>query len=175
MDQGVGTTQKIVITIAILLGLLLVMLVGYSLWQRAKAAESELAQKQALDAVAQKAETSASVSITNEANNPSNFSFESLTNNSNNLVDTGTDNTEFAVLATTTPDEETIVATKTITTVKKPVTTVKKKTVYYNYDRPLTAEEIRKIRMLPIDGSATGQLQNKLETETNGQYKAQYQ
>lgn len=174
MDQGVGTTQKIVITIAILLGLLLVMLVGYSLWQRAQAAEAELAQKQALDAVAQKAETTANVSITNEANNPSNFSFESLTNNGNSLVENSASDTEFTVLATTTVDEEPVVATKTTTVVKKPVTTVKKKTIYYNYDRPLTAEEIRRIRMLPIDGSATGQLQNKLETETNGQYQAQY-
>jgi type II secretory pathway pseudopilin PulG len=171
MDQGVGTTQKIVITIAIILGILVILLVGYSLWNKAKEAEAQLAQKEALDAQLKQQQSDASVSITNEANNANGFTFESFTDNNPNTIDTATD-TEFAVLATTTIEEEPV-ATKTTPVVKKKAVVQKK---YYSYptDRPLTAEEIRRIRMLPIDTSATGNLQNKLQTETEGQYQAQY-
>ncbi len=168
MDQNVGKTQKLVILMSVLIGLLIVLLVGYSLWQKAKAAEIALAQKEALDAITKKQEADANVSVTGAANETSNFSFENLTNqNGGNTVDSGKD-PEFGVISTSTPEEEVVVATKTI----KKYTAPKK--VYYNTDRPLTAEEIRRIRQLPIDGSATGNLQNKLELDTNGQYKAQY-
>lgn len=168
MDQSVGATQKIVVTLAILIALLLLFFIGYSLWKKAQDAAAQLAQKEALDAVIRQQENDANISITNEASNPSNFSFESLTQNPNNLLNSTS--SEFAVLATSTEEEVEIVATPTKPVVKKPVA----KKTYYNYDRPLTAEEIRRIRMLPLDSSVTGSLQNQLEVETQGVYKAQY-
>jgi hypothetical protein len=174
MDQNVSATQKIVIIISIILGFLVVFLVGISLWNKAKLAENELAQKEALDAEMKKQQTQANVSITNEANNTSGFTFESLTEQDANLIANENSNNEFQVLATTTSEEEIVTTTNTKPVSKPKTTTTPAKKVYYNTDRPLTAEEIRRIRMLPIGNSATGNLQNKLETETSGQYQAQY-
>jgi hypothetical protein len=41
-------------------------------------------------------------------------------------------------------------------------------------DRPLTYEEILRIRQLPVDNSPTGNLQTALEEESQGEYKARY-
>jgi hypothetical protein len=173
MDSNANGTQKIVITIAILLGLLILLLVGYSLWSKAKSAEAELARKEQLDAITKKREAETSISLTDTSQTDSNFTFDSLTEgeNRNQNIDNGQ---VFGILSTTT-DEEALVSTKTPVKapVKKPFVPAKKP-VYTNSDRPLTAEEIRRIRQLPIDTSATGNLQNKLEVDSNGQYKAQY-
>jgi hypothetical protein len=172
MDANVSATQRIVITIAILFGILVLLLVGYSLWNKAKTAEGELARQKELEALTQKQTSDASVSITGEAQNSSNVTFENLTNQGENNTQNVNSGQTFGIVSTSTDDE----ATTTIKATTTKVTTVKKKTTtntYYNYDRPLTAEEIRRIRQLPIDTSATGNLQNRLELESQGQYKAQ--
>jgi hypothetical protein len=177
MDANVSATQRIVITIAILFGILVLLLVGYSLWNKAKTAEGELARKQELEALTQKQTSDASVSITGEAQNSSNVTFENLTNQGENNTQNVNSGQTFGIVSTSTEDD----ATTTVATTTKPTTTTKVTTVkqttttstYYNYDRPLTAEEIRRIRQLPIDTSATGNLQNRLEIESQGQYKAQ--
>lgn len=177
MDANVSSTQKIVIIIAILLGVLILLLVGYSLYSKAKAAEANLARQQELAALSQKQTSQANVSITGEAQNSSGVTFESLTNQGENNTQNVNSGQTFGIVSTTTDEEpatttvatptKTTTTTKTNTTVKRPTTT------YYNSDRPLTAEEIRRIRQLPIDTSATGNLQNQLEIESQGQYKAQ--
>lgn len=176
MDANVSTTQKIVIIVAILLGLLVLLLVGYSLYNKAKVAEGNLAREQELAALSKKQTSDASVSITGEAQNSSGVTFESLTNQGENNTQNINTGQTFGVVSTTTDDEATATATTTpvkTTTTKTYTTTKKTTTTYYNTDRPLTAEEIRRIRQLPIDTSATGNLQNQLETESQGQYKAQ--
>lgn len=177
MDANVSATQRIVITIAILFGILVLLLVGYSLWNKAKTAEGELARQKELEALTQKQTSDASVSITGEAQNSSNVTFENLTNQGENNTQNVNSGQTFGIVSTSTEDEATTtVATTTKPTTTTKVTTVKKTTTtntYYNYDRPLTAEEIRRIRQLPIDTSATGNLQNRLELESQGQYKAQ--
>lgn len=177
MDANVSATQRIVITIAILFGILVLLLVGYSLWNKAKTAEGELARQQELEALTQKQTSDASVSITGEAQNSSNVTFENLTNQGENNTQNVNSGQTFGIVSTSTEDD----ATTTVATTTKPTTTTKVTTVkqttttstYYNYDRPLTAEEIRRIRQLPIDTSATGNLQNRLEIESQGQYRAQ--
>lgn len=176
MDANVSATQKIVIIIAILLGLLVLLLVGYSLYNKAKVAEGKLAREQELAALSKKQTSDASVSITGEAQNSSNVTFESLTNQGENNTQNVNNGQTFGVVSTTTDEEATTTATTTptkTTTTKTYTTTKKTTTTYYNSDRPLTAEEIRRIRQLPIDTSATGNLQNQLELESQGQYKAQ--
>lgn len=174
MDANVSSTQKIVIIVAILLGLLVLLLVGYSLYSKAKVAEGNLARQQELEALSKKQTTDASVSITGEAQNSSGVTFESLTSQGDNNTQNINNGQTFGVVSTTTDEESTTTtATPTKTTTVKKTYTAKKTTTYYNTDRPLTAEEIRRIRQLPIDTSATGNLQNQLETESQGQYKAQ--
>jgi hypothetical protein len=171
MDSNVNNTQKIIITIAILLGILILTLVGYSLYSRAQTAQGELARKEQLDALTKRREQETAVTLTNEAqNNPNTFENFTQGENTNRNVDNGQ---VFGVVSPTTDEEVAAVATKTPvkSLVKKYVAPRK---VYTNSDRPLTAEEIRRIRQLPIDTSATGNLQNKLELDSNGQYKAQY-
>jgi hypothetical protein len=171
MDSNANGTQKIVITIAILLGLLILLFVGYSLWSKAKAAELQLARKEQLDALTKKREAEAAINITDTAQTDSGFTFEKLTEGKN--VDEKIDNGQVFGVLTNETEGDTKTATKTI--VKKPTYT---KPIYskpyVNSDKPLTAEEIKRIRQLPIDTSATGKLQNQLEVDSKGQYKAQY-
>ena len=47
MDKGADTTQRIIVTIAVILGILIVLTIGYSLYQKAKVAEGQLANKEA--------------------------------------------------------------------------------------------------------------------------------
>lgn len=178
MDANVSSTQRIVIIVAILLAILILLLVGYSLYSKAKVAEGNLARQQELAALSKKQTSDASVSITGEAQNSSGVTFESLTNQGENNTQNINNGQTFGIVSTTTDEEPatTTVATvtkTTTTTTKQPNTVKKTTTTYYNSDRPLTAEEIRRIRQLPIDTSATGNLQNQLEIQSQGQYKAQ--
>ena len=54
MDSGVLNTQKIVVTAAVLIGLLILLIIGYSLYKKATVAQDELAKKVALDQVTKK-------------------------------------------------------------------------------------------------------------------------
>jgi flagellar basal body-associated protein FliL len=178
MDANVSSTQKIVIIIAVLLGILILLLVGYSLYSKAKTAEGNLARQQELDALSQQQTSQSNISITGEAQNSSGVTFENLTNQGENNTQNVSNGQTFGIVSTSTDEEVAATTTATTTPVKtttvKTTTTVKKPTTtYYNSDRPLTAEEIRRIRQLPIDTSATGNLQNQLEIQSQGQYKAQ--
>jgi hypothetical protein len=176
MDQGVERTQKIVIIVAVLLGLLILMTIGYSLWNRANIAKGELARKEALDKVTKKKGDQAAVSLTGEANR-NGFSFDNLTNNKSNDVST---NTDYGIVNETIPVEVPVEipqeepAQPDPTPVKKAVIRKKVYRPYVSPDRPLTPEEIQRIRQQSIDNSPSGNLQTQLETETKGEYKAQY-
>jgi hypothetical protein len=168
MDQSAQNTQRYVIWGAIVIGLLVVFSVGYALWQKAKAAEGELALKAELEARVKKQENEANVSLTDESQT-NGFNYEDL------ILKDITPSIATETFAIVNEEEEVIIppepiATATPVVVKKPV--VKK--VYYNTDRPLTAEEIRRIRMLPVDQSPAGTLQNTLETQSEGEYRARY-
>lgn len=178
MDKGADTTQRIIVTIAVILGILIVLTIGYSLYQKAKVAEGQLANKEALDASVNKNKTQTNITLTGEAKNSSNFNYDGLIQKGTNEE---TASTSFEVVneviekepvVETTPiiepePEPTPVPTKTVVTPKPAVTT-------YDDDRPLTEAEIRAIRQLPVDNSPSGKLQNALEEYSNGQYKANY-
>lgn len=166
MDQSAQSTQRIVIISAIILGILVVASVGYALWAKAKAAEGELALQNELAAKTKKDENQANVTLTDESQT-NGFNYEDLIQK-NVTPQIATDT--FAVVNEL---EEIVVPPEPVATptpIKKPV--IKK--VYYNTDRPLTAEEIRRIRMLPVDSSPAGTLQTTLETQSEGEYRARY-
>lgn len=174
MDKGADTTQRIVVLVAIILGIIIVFVIGYSLYQKAVKAEGELANKVALDAVTKKKGAQAGVSLTGESQNSSQFTYDGLIQKKSEEV---ASTTQFEIVNETEPVEvpvEEPAPPEIVAPVAKPV--VKKKApVYVDEDRPLTAEEIRAIRQLPVDSSPSGKLQNTLEVDSNGQYKAQYQ
>ncbi len=184
MDSGVQNTQRIVVTVSILIGLLILTIIGYSLYRKANIAQGELAKKIALDNVTKKIGDQAAVSLTGEAKNTSLFSFDNLTQKNNNTAtatDTSTQVVNEAVTATSTstlPPQEDIQTPvsedPTSIVTPKPKTVYKPRRVYADTDLPLTAAQIRAIRALPIDSSPSGVLQNQLEIQSGGEYKAQY-
>lgn len=176
MDKGADLTQRIVIIISVILGIIIVFAIGYSLYNKAKVAEGELAKKVALDNATKNATAEANISLTGEAKNSSQFTYDGLVQKGDNQ-DTST-TSDFQIVNETipveVPQEEPVVIDATPTkpvVIKKPV--VKKKVVV-DEDRPLTQAEIEAIRKLPIDNSPSGILQNSLEIDSNGQYKARY-
>lgn len=181
MDSGVDTTQRLVITLAVFLGLAIVLVIGYSLYTKAKIAEGELAKKEALDQQTKTTTSDASISLTGEAKNASKTTYDGLIQKG---TDSNSSTTDFQIVnetATVTVPEETDVATPTEEAVPPEDNTppatpapVVKKPVVTNTDRPLTAAEIQAIRQLPIDNSPSGNLQTSLEEQSNGQYKARY-
>ena len=181
MDSGVLNTQKIVVTAAVLIGLLILLIIGYSLYKKATVAQDELAKKVALDQVTKKSGDKASVSLTGESKNTSLFSFDNLTQK--NSTDSSKDNSIQVVNETVPPNAtDTLPAQEDIPTPANedptPIVTVRPKPRYIakpvDYDRPLTAAEIRAIRSLPIDSSPSGVLQTKLEADSGGEYRARY-
>jgi hypothetical protein len=168
MDQSAQNTQRYVIWGAILIGLAVVFSVGYALWQKAKVAEGELALKEELEARTKKLENESNVSLTDESQT-NGFKYEDL------IIKDLTPSIATETFAIVNEEEEIIIPPEpvaTATPTKKPV--IIKKRVYVNTDRPLTAEEIRRIRMLPLDASPAGTLQNTLETQSEGEYRARY-
>jgi hypothetical protein len=167
MDQSAQNTQRFVIIAAIILALLVVFSVGYALWRKAKIAEGELALQAQLAEKTKKEEEAGNVSLTDESL-LNGFNYEDL------LQKDITPTIATETFAIVNEEEEIVVPPEPVATptpvVRKPV--VKK--VYYNTDRPLTAEEIRRIRMLPVDTSPAGTLQNTLETQSEGEYRARY-
>jgi hypothetical protein len=176
MDSGADTVQKIVITGAIILALFIVLVIGYSLYTKAKVAEGELATKEALDSQTKKETQSAAVSLTGEAKNSSAFSYDGLVQKKQDQATT----TDFSVVNEQTPvdvPQEEPTPTEESVPPEDNTPVVATKPVQKNYvdnDRPLTQEEIIRIRQLPIDNSPSGNLQTSLEEESNGQYKARY-
>ena len=140
-----------------------------------------MAKKVALDQVTKKSGDQTSVSLTGEAKNTSLFSFDNLTQkgSSQSATDTG-----IQVVNETTPTNatDTLPSQEDMPTPANEdptsVVTVRPKPRYIakpvDYDRPLTAAEIRAIRSLPIDSSPSGVLQTKLEADTGGEYRARY-
>jgi hypothetical protein len=172
MDSGVDTTQRIVIGVAVFLGIAIFLVIGYSLYTKAKRAEGELANKEALDAQTRSNVSDASISLTGESRNTTNFSYDGLIQKKDDVATT----TNFEIVNETTPipeevypEEEPVPPEETY---YEPAP--KPKPVYVDPDRPLTAEEIAAIRRLPIDNSPSGNLQTTLETESQGQYRARY-
>lgn len=178
MDSGVETTQRIVITGAIVLAIAIVFLIGYSLYVKANRAETELANKIELDNQTAKQTDSASISLTGESKNSSNFPYDGLVQKDKEVATT----TDFGVVNevasdTTYQDVEPIeepIPEEPVEPATPAPKVVKKTTTSYNGDRPLTLEEIRAIRQLPVDDSPSGNLQTSLEEQSNGQYKARY-
>lgn len=179
MDAGADRTQKIVIGVAIFLGIIIVLTIGYSLYTKAKIAEGELATKMALDAATKKTTEVAAVSLTGEAKNKTGFSYDGLVQR---RPEGTASTTNLEIVNETTPieapkeeeeevpeeiieDLEPVEPTPPIETVTQPVD---------DGDRPLTYEEILRIRQLPVDNSPTGNLQTSLEEESQGEYKARY-
>ncbi len=195
MDSGVANTQKIVIAVAIIIGFLILVIIGYSLYRKAGIAEEELAKKVALDNVTKKTGDRTAISLTGESKNTSQFTYDNLTQKNNN-DSTSTEkmqvvNETITVVASDTlPVQEDIQTpanedpTPIVTTPPqtKPIvkpTSVPKTTYRPVYqpvdsDLPLTAAQIRAIRSLPIDSSPSGVLQTQLEAQSGGEYKAQY-
>jgi len=172
MDQGADTTQRLVVIIAVILGIIIVFVIGYSLYQKAIKAEGELANKVALDDATKKKTQDANVSLTGESKNSSQYTYDGLIQKGKEEPAT---TSEFSIVNETAPVEvpvEEPAPPEPAPVVKKPV--VRRAPVVVDDDRPLTAEEIRAIRQLPIDSSPSGNLQNSLEVDSNGQYKAQY-
>ncbi len=168
MDQSAQNTQKYVIWGAIIIGLLVVFSVGYALWKKAKAAEGELALKAELEARTKKQANESNVSLTDESQT-NGFKYEDLI--VKDLTPTIATET-FAIVNEETPVEIVPEPVATATPIVKKY--IPKKKVYVNTDRPLTAEEIRRIRMLPLDSSPAGTLQTTLETQSEGEYRARY-
>jgi hypothetical protein len=175
MDSGADFTQKLVIAVAIILGVSIVFLIGYSLYTKAKRAEGELANKVALDNQTQKKTQAANISLTGESKNTSSFTYDGLVQKDKS---TTTENT-FEIVNESVPVE---VPEEEIIPEEEPVPPdendfqeeIAPKTEPVDEDRPLTEEEIRAIRELPIENSPAGNLQTALEEESDGQYKARY-
>lgn len=184
MDKGADTTQKIVIAAAIILGIIIVFTIGYSLYTKAQRAEGELANKVALDEVTKKSKNQANVSLTGESQTKSNFTYDGLVQKRKDEPATTT-NYEIVneTIPVDVPKEE--VSPKEVPdkpvlpeeneTPKEPTPPEKPKVVVpVDDDRPLTYEEIMRIRQLPVEDSPSGNLQTSLEDESKGQYKARY-
>ncbi len=177
MDKGADLTQKIVIAGAVILALVIVLVIGYSLYTKAKVAEGELASKIALDGETTKKTADANISLTGEAKNALGFSYDGLVQKKTGTAST----TEFDIvneIAEVTVPEETVPEEEAVppeeNTDNVPVETTPTPTQPIDEDQPLTQEEIMRIRQLPIDDSPSGNLQTSLEEESNGQYKARY-
>jgi hypothetical protein len=177
MDKGAENTQKIVIAGAIILAIIIVIIIGYSLYVKAIRAEGELANKVALDQQTAKQGAASNISLTGESQNSSNFTYDGLVQRKTNTATT----TNFEIVNETapvevptesTPVEEAIPPEENDYTPVEPAPTPKPTS--YSDDRPLTAEEIQRIRALPIDDSPSGSLQTSLEEESQGQYRARY-
>ena len=179
MDQGADTTQRIVIGAAIFLGIVIVITIGYSLWTKAKVAEGELATKLALDSATKKTTEVAGVSLTGEARNKSGFTYDGLIQNRKDEVATAT-NLEIVneTVPVDVPPEEEKIPEEFDEDPVEPTPPVYEPEVVQapvdDGDRPLTYEEILRIRQLPIENSPSGNLQTALEEESNGEYKARY-
>lgn len=177
MDSGAEYTQKIVIVSAVVLAIVIVIVIGYSLYTKAKRAEGELANKIALDSQTQKSTDSANISLTGEAKNSSTFSYDGLVQKKKEEATT----TNFGIVDEKVPTEEAVPPETTTENTAPteedlgtPPETNTNTKVVVDDDQPLSQEEIMRIRQLPIDDSPSGQLQTALETESNGQYKARY-
>ncbi len=175
MDSGVDTTQRVVIGVAVFLGILIVLVIGYSLYTKANRAEAELAAKEALDAQTKSNVSDASISLTGESKNTTNFSYDGLIQKKDDTETT----TNFEIVDEATPIQEEIYPEEEAVPPEEEVydpgvVTTKPKPVYVDSDQPLTAAEIEAIRRLPIDNSPSGNLQTSLEAESQGQYKARY-
>lgn len=181
MDAGADRTQKIVIGVAIVLGIIIVLTIGYSLYTKAKIAEGELANKMALDAATKKTTEVAAVSLTGEAKNKTGFSYDGLVQRRPEGTAT---TTNLEIVNETTPieapPEEELIEEfpEEIDEELEPVEPTPPKEAppapVDDGDRPLTYEEILRIRQLPVDNSPTGNLQTALEEESQGEYKARY-
>ncbi len=180
MDSGAQNTQRIVITIAVILGIIIVLIIGYSLYTKAKRAEGELANKVALDTQTKSDTEKVNVSLTGEAKNSSTFSYDGLVQKKDNANAT---TTNFGIVdeqvpveppQETTPKEEAVPPEENQIPQETTTLTEPAAPVVVDNDQPLTQEEIMRIRQLPIDDSPSGQLQAALEEESNGQYKARY-
>jgi hypothetical protein len=179
MDKGAETTQKIVITGAIILALVIVLVIGYSLYTKAKVAEGELANKIALDTETNPKNISADVSLTGESKNSAEFSYDGLVQKK---TDTSTttdfeivnETAEVQVPEETVPEEEAVPPEENTDIVSTTVETTSTNSTQNDGDQPLTQEEIIRIRQLPIDDSPSGNLQTSLEQESGGEYKARY-
>lgn len=183
MDKGAETTQRIVIAAAIILGIIIVSIIGYSLYNKAKIAEGELANKIALDRSTKKTTEVAGISLTNEAKNRSGFDYDGLIQKSR---ETATTSSNLEIVNETTPIEapkevveeeeftEIIDLTPTEPVEPTPPTSNNLLPLVDNNDRPLTREEILRIRRLPVENSPAGNLQNILEVESKGEYTARY-
>ncbi len=178
MDSGAENTQKIVIISAVALAIVIVSVIGYSLYTKAKRAEGELANKVALDSQTQKSAESANISLTGEAKNSATFSYDGLVQKKKEEATT----TDFGIVNEKVPTEEAVppeVPTENSAPIEEnnagtePEANTNTQAVT-DEDQPLSQEEIIRIRQLPIDDSPSGQLQTALETESNGQYKARY-
>lgn len=177
MDKGLESTQRIVIIVAIFLGISFVFAIGYSLYIKAKRAEGELANKIELDSQTKKETADANISLTGEARNSANFTYDGLVQKRDNT----STSTNFQIVDESVPveipeeefvPEEEAVPPEPEEEVLEPKIT--KPAPPVDDDQPLTAEEIQRIRQLPIDDSPSGNLQTSLEEESNGQYKARY-
>jgi hypothetical protein len=178
MDAGADRTQKIVIAVAVILGIIIVLTIGYSLYTKAKIAEGELASKMALDAATKKTTEVAALSLTGEAKNTSGFSYDGLVQR---RAEGTASSTNLEIVNETTPieapKEEVEEAPEEIIEDLEPVEPTPPKETpppVDDGDRPLTYEEILRIRQLPVDNSPTGNLQTALEEESQGEYKARY-
>ena len=176
MDKGADTTQKIVIFGAATLALVIVIVIGYSLYTKAKRAEGELANKVALDSQTQKQNSAANISLTGEAKNTSGVTYDGLVQKKTDSASTTAfeivnENTDVAVPKETEPTEEALPPEETESAIV-PVEVTENSTD--TGDRPLTDEEILRIRQLPVDESPTGELQLVLEEESKGEYRARY-
>ena len=177
MDSGADRTQKIVIGAAIILGIIIVLTIGYSLYTKAKVAEGELANKMALDAATKKTTEVAGISLTSTAKNKSGFNYDGLIQRRPEQAATAT-NLEIVneTVPVEVPKEEEPVEEIVEEVEPSEPTPPKEPTpiIIDDSDRPLTYEEILRIRQLPIDNSPTGNLQTALEEESQGEYKARY-
>ena len=175
MDKGADTTQKIVIFGAATLALVIVIVIGYSLYTKAKRAEGELANKVALDSQTKKQNSAANISLTGEAKNTSGVTYDGLVQRKTDSASTTAfeivnEKTDVEVPKETEPVEEALPPEESEPL--EPVEVTENNTD--TGDRPLTDEEILRIRQLPIDESPTGELQIVLEEESKGEYKARY-
>lgn len=177
MDSGADRTQKIVIGVAVILGIIIVLTIGYSLYTKAKIAEGELATKMALDAATKKTTEVAAVSLTGEAKNKTGFNYDGLIQRRPEGTST---TTNLEIVNETTPieapKEEEEIPEEIIEDVEpvEPTPPAEVTPTVDEGDRPLTYEEILRIRQLPVDNSPTGNLQTVLEEESQGEYKARY-
>lgn len=179
MDAGADRTQKIVIAVAVILGIIIVLTIGYSLYTKAKIAEGELASKMALDAATKKTTEVAAVSLTGEAKNKTGFSYDGLVQRrpEGSATTTNLEIVNETAPVDVPPEEPAEEVPEEIiedTEPSEPTPPAEPTPAVDEGDRPLTYEEILRIRQLPVDNSPTGNLQTALEEESQGEYKARY-